>query len=165
MRRSSRAGVWFGDRCGRLERSRKPSRPSSWNRRHHLCAHCWEMFIDSAADATVQPSAIRKQSRSRPSGVKGALACTRPSWVVVLPLNSSTLTREARSPVDVNNVPGNNSQAPIGQRTAPLVNLRRETYICESPRPKARHRHSSFREGAGAKEARLDRHTRALRQR
>ena len=36
-----------------------------------------EMPIDAAACATGQPAAMRSQSRSRPSGVKGALRCTR----------------------------------------------------------------------------------------
>ncbi len=37
--------------------------------------------------------------------VAATCACTRASWVGVLPSNDSTLTREAHAPVHVNNVP------------------------------------------------------------
>src|SRR5918993_2173485 len=54
------------------------------------------MFIDSAAAATLQPSSIRPTSRSRPSGVSGALPCTAASLErFVLP---STAPQSPRGP-------------------------------------------------------------------
>ena len=68
-----------------------------------------ELKATTAAAATVHPDSINSTRRRRPSGVSGALRCTRASLGIAKPSDSSTLAQGAQPSADVTNVPNYNT--------------------------------------------------------
>ena len=65
--------------------------------------------VGAAVSFAALPFSINSTRRRRPSGVSGALRCTRASLGIAKPSDSSTLAQGAQPSADVTNVPNYNS--------------------------------------------------------
>lgn len=83
-------GVAFGEVFGRLDRSNRPSSPSSRNRSRHFVTVFASTWNFPAAASMVQPASITNRTILwRPIGVSDAFGC----WVVALGIELSLRSR------------------------------------------------------------------------